>query len=188
MSLTNERKFSHHAGQSNLWSYKHMETGWCIYVTVYWVIIRHCHYNDVIMGTIVSQITSLTIVYSTVYSDADQRKHQSSVLLAICVGNSPGTGEFPAQMASNAENVSIWWRPDAYAAGSPYLIHWWTVVKWTLRKKLQWILNENNEISLKKMHLKIISAKCQPFCLTSVCKALVRLLCVCMDKSLRMIC
>ena len=28
----------------------------------------------------------------------------------LCVGNSPGTGEFPAQMASNAENDSIWWR------------------------------------------------------------------------------
>ena len=28
----------------------------------------------------------------------------------LCVGNSPGSGEFPAQMASNAENVSIWWR------------------------------------------------------------------------------
>ena len=28
----------------------------------------------------------------------------------LCVGNSPGTGEFPAQMASTAENVSIWWR------------------------------------------------------------------------------
>ena len=27
-----------------------------------------------------------------------------------CAGNSPGTGEFPAQMASNTENVSIWWR------------------------------------------------------------------------------
>ena len=26
------------------------------------------------------------------------------------MGNSPGTGQFPAQMASNAENVSIWWR------------------------------------------------------------------------------
>ena len=36
------------------------------------------HYNDVIMSPIASQITSLTIVYSTVYSDADQRKHQSS--------------------------------------------------------------------------------------------------------------
>ena len=28
----------------------------------------------------------------------------------LCMGNSPGTGEFPAQMASYAENVSIWWR------------------------------------------------------------------------------
>ena len=28
----------------------------------------------------------------------------------LCVGNSPGIGEFPAQMASNAANVSIWWR------------------------------------------------------------------------------
>ena len=35
------------------------------------------------MGAIASQITSLTIVYSTVYSDADQRKHQSSVSLAF---------------------------------------------------------------------------------------------------------
>ena len=39
-----------------------------------------------IMGTIASQITSLTIVYSTVYSDADQRKHQSSVSLAFVWG------------------------------------------------------------------------------------------------------
>ena len=36
-----------------------------------------CHYNDVRMGAIACQITSLTIVYSTVYSDAGQRKHQS---------------------------------------------------------------------------------------------------------------
>ena len=28
----------------------------------------------------------------------------------LCAGNSPGTGEFPAQMASYAENVAIWWR------------------------------------------------------------------------------
>ena len=32
----------------------------------------------------------------------------------LCVGNSPGTGEFPAQMARNAENVSIWWRHNEY--------------------------------------------------------------------------
>ena len=62
------------------------------------------------MGAIASQITSLTIVYPTVYSDADERKHQSSASLAICAGTSPVTGEFTAQKASNAENVSIWWR------------------------------------------------------------------------------
>ena len=41
------------------------------------------HYNDVIMTTMASEITSLTVVYSTVYSDADQRKHQSSASLAF---------------------------------------------------------------------------------------------------------
>ena len=44
------------------------------------------HYGDVIMSMIASQITSLTIVYSTVYSDADQRKHQSSASLAFVLG------------------------------------------------------------------------------------------------------
>ena len=62
------------------------------------------------MGAIASQIISRPIVYSTLYSDADQRKRQSSAWLAFYVGNSPGTGEFPAQMASDAENDSIWWR------------------------------------------------------------------------------
>ena len=50
-------------------------------------VIQHWfHYNDVIMGAIASQITSLTIVYSIVYSDADQRKHQSSASLAFVRG------------------------------------------------------------------------------------------------------
>ena len=44
------------------------------------------HYCDVIMGAIASQITSLTIVYSTVYSDADQRRYQSSASLAFVRG------------------------------------------------------------------------------------------------------
>ena len=44
------------------------------------------HYDDVIMTTMASQITSLTVVYSNVYSDADQRKHQSSASLAFVWG------------------------------------------------------------------------------------------------------
>ena len=44
------------------------------------------HYSDVIMGTMASQITSLTIVYTSVCSGADQRKHQSSTSLAFVRG------------------------------------------------------------------------------------------------------
>ena len=62
------------------------------------------HYSDVIMGATASQITSITVVYSSVCSAADQRKHR---VTGLCVGNSPVTGEFPAQMASDGENASI---------------------------------------------------------------------------------
>ena len=50
----------------------------------YFLLIQH--YNDVIMGAMASQITSLTIVYSTVYWGVDQRKHQSSASLALVWG------------------------------------------------------------------------------------------------------
>ena len=60
------------------------------------------------MGAIASQITSLTIVYSTVYSDADQ-KNEAVRHWPLC-GEFTRAGEFPAQMTSNAENVSIWGR------------------------------------------------------------------------------
>ena len=43
-------------------------------------------YNDVIMGSMASQITNLAIAYLTVYSGADQRKHQSSAALAFVRG------------------------------------------------------------------------------------------------------
>ena len=57
------------------------------------------HYSDVIMGAMASQITSRTIVDSTVYSGADQRKNQSSASLAFVRGihrwpaNSPHNGQ-----------------------------------------------------------------------------------------------
>ena len=57
--------------------------------------VATCHYNDVIMTTIASQITSLTIVYSTVYSCADQSKHQSSASLAFVWGIHQGLVNSP---------------------------------------------------------------------------------------------
>ena len=61
------------------------------------------------MTTIASQITSLTVVYSTVYSGPDQRNIKAPSHWPLC-GEFTGTGEIPAQRASYAENVSIWWR------------------------------------------------------------------------------
>ena len=54
-------------------------------------------------------MASLTIVYSTVYSGADQRKHQSPASLAF-VREFTGDWLIPTQRASNAENISIWLR------------------------------------------------------------------------------
>ena len=62
------------------------------------------HYSDIIMSTMASQITSVTIVYSTVYSGTDQRKHQSSISLAFVQGihwwpvNSPHKGPVTRKM------------------------------------------------------------------------------------------
>ena len=53
------------------------------------------------MSLMASQITSPAIVYSPVCSGTDQRKHQSSASLAFV--RITGSGEFPAQKASNAE-------------------------------------------------------------------------------------
>ena len=82
--------------------------------------------TDVIMGAMASQVTSLTSVYSTVYSGSDQRKHQSSASLGTC--------EFPAQMASN---VSIWWRH--HVLWVYYLTYhtgiWYCHVRWRTRPR-----------------------------------------------------
>ena len=66
------------------------------------------HYND-IMCMMPSQITSLMIVYSTVYSRRRSNRAPKLCVTGLCMGNSPVTSEFPVQMASNAEDVSIWW-------------------------------------------------------------------------------
>ena len=60
------------------------------------------------MSMVASQIINLTIVYSTVYSLFGRRSKKTSKLRVT--GLCEVTGEFLAQRANNAENVSIWWR------------------------------------------------------------------------------
>ena len=82
------------------------------------------HYSDAIMDAMASRFPSLTIVYSTVYSGTDQRKHQSSASLAFMRGfhrwpvNSPHKGPvtrkiFPFDdviMLARLHSLSIWYR------------------------------------------------------------------------------
>ena len=96
------------------------------------------------MGTIASQMTSLKIVFSTVYLDTDQRKHQSSASLVFVRG-----------MASNAENVSIWWRHHAV------LTHNQLDPTWSHRGEI-WIRIQT--LLFNKMHLKMPLAIGGSFC------------------------
>ena len=59
------------------------------------------------MSTTTSQITGVTIDRLFRHRSKETSK---LCVTGLCVGNSPVTGEYPVQMASNAENVSIWWR------------------------------------------------------------------------------
>ena len=71
-------------------------------------------YRDVIMGKMASQITSLTIVYWTVYSGADQRKQQSSASLDFVWGISnillylPGADELRTRCSGKSYLMSLY--------------------------------------------------------------------------------
>ena len=67
------------------------------------------HYGDVIMSAMVAQIISLTVVFSTVYSGEDQRKHKNSASLASGRGINRWPVNSPHKGPVTRKNVSIWW-------------------------------------------------------------------------------
>ena len=85
-------------------------------------------YSDVIMKTIVSQITSVSIVCSTVCSGAENlrgsKKTSKPRGTGLCKGNRSVTGGLPAQRASNAENLmtSSWCLTSTVSEG--YHFYW----------------------------------------------------------------
>ena len=60
----------------------------------------------------------------------------------LCAGNSPGTGEFSAQMASYAENVSIWWRHHGPMKYNPEL-------RWILSKMHEHYVTCNSRVNMR---------------------------------------
>ena len=67
------------------------------------------------MSVMASKIAGVSIVDSTVCSNAVQRKHQSSALLAFVRGIHRWPVNSPRKKTSKAEKFSIWWRHHAYA-------------------------------------------------------------------------
>ena len=70
------------------------------------------------MSVMASHIISLMIVYSTVYSRCRLKKTSKLHVTGLCEENLPVSSEFPAQRASNVENISIWWHYHELAIAS----------------------------------------------------------------------
>ena len=68
--------------------------------------INHC--SDVMMSAMASN-RRLNYLLNRLFRHRSKKTSKLRVT-GLCEGNSPVTGEFPAQRSSNAENVSIWWR------------------------------------------------------------------------------
>ena len=98
-------------------------------------LIPHLHYGDVIMGAIASQITSITIVYSTFYSDADQRKHQSSTSLAFVRGIHRGPVNSPHKWPVTQEMLPF----------DDVIIQTW--FGWPERKGSAWVVKDSHRLS-----------------------------------------
>ena len=70
------------------------------------------------MSPMASEITRVSIIYSTVFFRRISKKTSKLCGTGLCEGNSPVTGDFHAQRTSDAENVSIWWRHHEKRASS----------------------------------------------------------------------
>ena len=85
---------------------------WGIYIalTEYYILLWHHIDRD---G--VSNHRCLDFLFNRLFRRRSKKKSKLRVT-GLCEGNSPMTGQFPTQRASDAENVSIWWRHHSIAA------------------------------------------------------------------------
>ena len=116
-----EGRISHHTWHSI----------WLLYFR--WSFIYH---SDVIVGVMASQITSVSIVYSTVCSGAEQKNPSKLRITGLCEENLPVTGEFHSQRVSNAENVSIWCRHHVIGSSWSGLMRFIQSLQWLLLNSL----------------------------------------------------
>ena len=92
------------------------------------------HYDDVIMTMLASQITSLTVVYSIVYTGVNQRKHQSSAWLAFVREIHRGPVNFPHKWPVTRkmfpfDDVIMW---SSVSGTTWFLAIWTSTIKYAL--------------------------------------------------------
>ena len=92
-------KGMHHYHASLMWILDHQQAGW----PLQW---RHSECDGV------SSYRPHDCLLNSLFSRRSKKTSNPRVP-GLCAGDSPVTGEFPAQRSSNAENVSIWWRNHA---------------------------------------------------------------------------
>ena len=88
-------------------------------------VIACKHYSDVIFDVMASQNHQPHDWLINCLFRCRSKKTSNVRVTGLCAGNSPVTGEFPTQMASNVENVSIWWRHHDFS-------HCWQGAHWLL--------------------------------------------------------
>ena len=88
----------------------------------------------------------------------------------LCAGNLPGTGEFPAQMASNAENVSIWWRHHEMHVDRWVKYIWWYILRW------------NNKAERSKGMIVGLEKMSQSGCCMKISFSLIEVMCICRNE------
>ena len=111
---------------------------WVIFCVYHGKIL--VHHSDIMIGVIASQITSLMIVYSTIYSGADQGKHQSSASLVFVWGihRGPGNSRHKRPVTRKMfpfDNVIMQWEKTLHT-----LLAWSKTIyrKWTLDDACKW--------------------------------------------------
>ena len=118
-----------------LWSGKHKILRW-----------RHNEYDGV------SNYRRLDCLLNRLFRRRSKKTSKHRVT-GLCVGNSPVTGEFPTQRASNAESVSIWWRHHGYIDCPIIMTLWWHISDSMLLKSFQdWLVGIVVDVSLYDLY------------------------------------
>ena len=133
------------------------------------------HYNDVIMSTMAPRVTSLTIVYSTVYSGVDQRKLQNSASLAFVRGihrwpvNSPHIGPvtrkmFPFDDVIMVRSITVHEEPvthEAFSYHDGFIILSNSLLPWWMKREMGYYQRTTATLSVA-LHVMPANMKSKP--------------------------